>query len=219
MASIRWIGFAAIVLTIGSGAMACASLDSDRAATHPSGLTVLPDDSSLLYTDVPANLEGAHGALIMFTMGNSGDFGYVNVFDGLLTVDVATPRGASTLASFLAGEKPTVTATKGEDPYGKMPGAIAAVQTNVYGITVATRQVNFNRAEREALKHEVTDLFIEEEALADAGVSQIGVDETTGRIVVWMRKLTDSVAATIVAHYGTDLVAVIVTDRVEDVVK
>jgi hypothetical protein len=136
----------------------------------------------------------------MLATGNSTDFGYVNVFDGVLTVDMATPRGASTLASFLAGEKPTVTVTKGEDPYNKMPGAIAAVQSNVYGVPVATRQVDFSRAEREALKDEVTDLFVEDDSLADAGVYQIGVDQTTGRIVVWMRKLTDAVAATIVAH-------------------
>ncbi len=214
MTYIRRIAFAALVLIIGSAALACAPVGTDRATVHSSGLTILPDDSSLLYSDVPANLEGAHGALDMLAVGNARDFGYVNVFDGVLTMDVATPRGTATLASFLAGEKPTVGATQGEDPYKKMPGAIAAVQSNVYGVPVATRQVDFNRADREALKDEVTDSFVEDDSLADAGVYQIGVDQSTGRIVVWMRNLTDAVAVTIVAHYGTDIVAVVVNDEI-----
>ena len=198
-----------LVTVLSPGAQAAPTTDRPVTAhRHTSGLLVVP---GVKVPPVPEQLGDEYGRLELLSSAYPDSYGYVHLDQSgtKLVMETRSPQATSQVKALLQGKMTAgkVRATSA-DPYGKLPGVLAASGVSATETsTAAIHQTQTSRAELESVKDSAFDLA-QDPRYADADIWQTEVDRSAGRVVLTAAHLTDVLAQTLVATYGTDLVAV-----------
>lgn len=177
---------ASLVFTVGPSDPACQPRPPASDARHSSGLALAPGPGPC-HASIDDRLGLAYDRAYRFADAHSNDLGYPWDDRGNLTLVVSVVT-----------------------PYGR----VLAEQWSSLGweVPIRTRVVSRSFAELEQIKHDAIEI---------ARVGLRGSEDirfTTGdsqrnRVIIGVQRLTDEVAAAIVARYGTEDVAVLVDTR------
>ncbi len=186
--SVRFLAVAVlalIVFAIGPSDPVCQPRPPESDARHASGLAIVARDPCLRTPYEPLAL--AYDRAFRFAAEHPDDLGYPwdDRRNATLYVSAVTPSGQ-----------------------------VLAEQWSRLGwdVPVRIRTVSHSFAELEQIKHDAIDI-------ARTGLrGSDGIRFTTGdsqrnRVIIGVQRLTDEVAAAIVAKYGTEVVAVLVDPR------
>jgi hypothetical protein len=176
---------AGIVLALTPADPVCARLPSGD-ARHSSGLAIAPGHDPCYFRSQYEPVKAAFGLAHLLAEANPDDLGYPwdDRANRELVLRVATPRGQELAAQWI-GAAP------------RMPVA--------FRIQTVTR--SFGELER--IKHDAIEIARSK----IRGAEYIGMtapDYARNRVLIGTTQLTDEVAAAIVAHYGTEAVAVLI---------
>src|SRR5262249_44076312 len=147
---------------------------------------------------VPEPERDAVGVYDALVSASPADFGYVYADRGTVVVEVVGAKGSAMLADMRASTDPPANVSQ---RYREIARAVKPMRSTIGGVPIRIRKVARSRAETDRLAGEILEQSGKDPVLASSRIWGTVVDRPTGRVVVFIPKVTDAAAARLVELY------------------